>query len=355
MTINLKQLSARLGLSPTTVSRALGGYSDVSPTTRDRVQRLAEALDYHPSRAARQIALGRADAVGVVYPLGDEFLGNPAFLETLAGLADALQAVNHDLLLAAAPRTDELLVYERMVRGRRVDALVVAHTLREDPRIDYLLKAGVPFVAYGRSARPGAYPWLDFDNEAGARLAVQRLAALGHRRIAYAHASLQYQFAFQRHAGYLAGMAQAGLRVNSAWVTQAGIDRRAGHAAGQRLLALQPRPTAVIVDNCIGGIGLIRALLDAGAEIGREISVLVYEGIPPDTLFAGLQVAAIEQPTPYRSGQKIGAMVLALIEGRQLPKRQVLCRPEFVDGNSIGPARRRAAPAQGDDAGRARG
>ena len=339
MSINLKALSARLGLSPTTVSRALSGYSDVSPTTRERVQQMARELGYQPNRAARQVALGRADAVGIVYPPDSEFLGNPSFRETLEGLAHALAHSECDLLLAAAPRQNELRVYDRMVRGRRVDALVVAHTLCQDPRIDYLRNAGFPFVAYGRTAQPEGFAWLDFDNEAGSRMAVQRLVALGHRRIAYVHVPLSYNFALQRHAGYLAAMAEAGMAADPALVVGGSLDRRAGYGAALELLALPQRPTAVIVDNNLGGVGLIRALLDRGVAIGSEMSVIVNEGVPEDTLFAGLSVAAVRQPTPYRSGQTLGEMALALAERKPLEPAQVLRQPEFADGNSIGPVR----------------
>ncbi len=337
MSVNLKELSLRLGLSPTTVSRALGGYSDVSPATRDRVLQMARDLGYAPSRAARQIAMGRADAVGIVYPTDSDTLGNPAFLETVAGLSQSLELENIDLLLLAAPPESdfEMRTYERMVRGRRVDAAVVALTRAHDPRIEYLLEAGLPFVAYGRSRQPDRYPWFDFDNEAGGRLAVQKLAELGHRHIACVHAPLQMNFARQRHGGHLAALREFGLPVLPESSLAAGLDRRAGYAVGQQLLTLAPRPTAVVVHNNLTGVGLIRALLDAGVAVGPELSVLVYDGVPPDTLLQGLQVAAILQPTPFESGRIIGEMLLALIQGRPPAERHVLRQPVFVGGDSI--------------------
>jgi LacI family transcriptional regulator len=340
MAINLKELSSRLGLSPTTVSRALGGYSDVSPATRERVERAAREFGYHPNRAARQIAIGRADAVGIVYSLGSDYLGNPAFLEMLGGLAYRLEQNRIDLLLAAAPRQDELGTYERMVRGRRVDAMIVAHTEVEDVRIDYLLRSGMPFLAYGRTSHPDGYAWFDFDNEAGGRMTVQRLVELGHRRIGYVHSPLRLNFARQRHDGFTAGMRKKRLKIDTRTVVPGGLERRTGYAAGQQLLALPAtlRPTAIVVDSSLGGVGVIRALLDAGVAVGTEISVLVYEGVPSDTLLRGLDVAAITQPTPYDSGHLMGEMVLALANGRTPPRAQVLRQPEFQGGNSIGPA-----------------
>ncbi len=340
MSINLKELSARLGLSPTTVSRAIAGYSDVSPITRERVRQAALDAGYQPNRAARQVAMGRADAVGIVYAMDDDFLGNPSFLAMLGSLAKRLRQANLDLLLAAAPEYDEMKVYERMVRGRRVDALLVAHTLVEDPRIDYLQQSGMPFVAYGRTARPDDYPWFDFDNAAVSALAVDALLRLGHRRIAYIHSPLSYNFAFQRHAGYLASLRAAGIEPDPDHIFSGAIGRRTGYRAGESLLSLPRRPTAVIVDNNAGGIGLLRSLLDAGVAIGQDISVIVNEGMSADSVLPRLEVASVLQPTSEASGATMGDMLLSVVEDpKQKPPQQILRQPVFCGGNTIGPPR----------------
>lgn len=338
MATDLKQLSARLGLSPTTVSRALNGYTDVSETTRVRVVQMAKEMGYQPNLLARRLATGRADAVGIVYALGPDHLGNPAFLDMLTGLSQRLEASNVDLLLAAALESAELRTYERLVRGRRVDGLIVAHTRLEDPRIAYLLESGLPFVAYGRTAHSQDHAWFDFDNVAGGAMAVREIAALGHRRIGYVHAPLDFSFAAQRREGFLRGLAAAGLEPQPQAMVEGSLERRRGYVAGQALLALAERPTAIVVDNNVGGVGVLRAMLDAGVEIGREISIVVYDGVPADTLLQGVQVAAIAQPTSFESGRMLGDMVMALVDGKPV-QHQVLRQPVFVPGSSLQPPR----------------
>ena len=130
-------------------------------------------------------------------------------------------------------------------------------------------------------------------------------------------------------------MRKARLKIATEAVVQAGLERRSGFAAAQQLLALPQRPTAIVVDNSLAGVGVIRALLDAGLVVGRDISVLVYEGIPQDTLLRDVQVAAIVQPTPDETGHTMGRMILALLRGEQLDEPHVLRQPVFIDGNSI--------------------
>lgn len=338
MSIDLKQLSARLGLSPTTVSRALNGYSDVSAATRERVERMARELGYQPNLAARRLARGHADAVGIVYPLDAGDLGDPHFLQVVQGVSDRLEDDRMDLLIASARANSELRTYERLVKGGRVDGVIVARTRVEDARIDYLRQARMPFVAYGRTADCEDFAWFDFDNEAGSMLAVQELARLGHRSIAYVHAPLAFNFAYQRHIGYTRAMADFGREVRPELVVEGGMARRSGYAGALRLLAAAPLPTAVIVDNHLSGVGVVRALLDHSIALGRTISVIVYDGTPADSVLVGVRIAAIEQPTDYESGRSMADMLLAQIQGRALPHKHMLLQPVFMNGDSIGPA-----------------
>lgn len=335
--MDLKQLSAKLGLSPTTVSRALNGYSDVSERTRQRVIEAAREAGYQPNLMARRLALGKADAIGIVHPTGAGHLGDPRFLEVVDGLTERFAAEQMDLLIASARPADEIATYERLLRGRRVDGFIVPHTRCSDPRIDYLEQCGAPFVAYGRTGDPSGYAWFDFDNAAGTRLAVQRLVGLGHRRIGYVHAPLELNFARQRHEGYVQGLREAGLSFEPALIVPAGFGRRGGYEAMQALLAASVRPTAMIVDNNLSGVGVVRCLLDARLALPRDLSVIVYDGTPADSTVLDLQVTAIEQPTPRDAGVKLAELMLGVIEGKPLQELQVLWSPRIAPGNSDGP------------------
>jgi LacI family transcriptional regulator len=332
--MDLKQLAGALGLSTTTVSRALNGYAEVSEATRQRVVAKAAELGYQPNLAARRLALQKAEAVGIIYPPNVGELGDPRFLEVIGGLNDGLSLVGVDLLLVTTHQDDELSTYARMVKGRRIDALVVARTRVDDARVAYLIDAGFPFVAYGRTARSAEHAWFDFDNAAGAQLAVQRLRDFGHRRIAYVHAPLELSFAQQRFEGYRRGMGGSG---DANCIVAGGLTRRSGFAAIQRLLALAERPSAVIVDNNLAGIGVVRGLLDAGIVLGRQISVIVYDGVPDDNLLPTPAITSVDQPTPHRAGQTLATMLLAAQRGEPLADLQVLWQPVVTAGQSDGP------------------
>jgi len=338
MKMNLKQLSEKLGLSQTTVSRALNGYSDVSEATRQRVAEMAEACGYRPNTMARRLAMGRADAIGLIYPLDATYLGDPRFIEMLEGLTARLNEEHLDVLIASAGRDDGLATYQRLIRTHRVDGLIVARTHLDDARIRYLREAKFPFVAYGRTADPTGFAWFDFDNAAGTRLAVERLVAFGHRRIAYLHASLDLNFAAQRHHGYVSAMQAAGLAVNPALVREVGVQRRTAYAAMAELLAHPTPPTAIVVDNNQAGVGVVRAILEAGLRLARDCSLIVYDGLPEDTLFDIANVTAIEQPTPVKVGRKLADLMLGVLQGSDGERLQTEWQPVLHAGASDGPA-----------------
>ena len=336
MGVDIKQLAAGLGVSASTVSRALNGYTDIKAETRERIVKRANELNYRPNLGAQRLAKGRADAVGLVYPLDNDYVGNPKFLEMISAFSSRLESQGIDVLLAASHAANEMATYDRLVRGGRVDAILLANTMVHDPRIDFMLQTGMPFLGYGRSGNRMDFPWFDFDNEAGSRMAVEHLVSLGHKHIAYVHTSLEFNFALQRHTGFVSSMKRLGLHVGSDTVIQ-GQDRRAGYAAVEKLMLLPQRPSAILVDNNIGGVGVLHALLNAGMVLGRDVSVVVDGGNPTDTLLHQIDVAAVMQPTPKESGATMAEMLLNLMDG-SMPSdgEHVLMQPKFVDGKSVG-------------------
>jgi LacI family transcriptional regulator len=332
--MNLERLANLLGMSKTTVSRALNGYPEVNGRTRERVLKAAKENGYQANPMARSLALGRTNVFGIIYPLLPADLGDPMFLDVVAGMSAALEQVNKNLIIAPVSPANEQPSYQQIVRGRRVDGLVVGRTLVRDERIAFLSKAKFPFVAHGRTELDAPYAWFDYDNAAGILMAMERLLGLGHQRVALISAPLELNFARQRKDSFIASLAAAGLAADPRYLIDNTLDRRSGYQAMQLLLACSPRPTAVIVDNHLSGVGAVRALLDAGVDIGKEMSVIVW-GNMADTL-AGANVTTIDQPDPHQAGARMIAMLMALVDGKPASELQELWQPVLIAGSTVG-------------------
>ena len=334
--MNIKQLAKELGLSTSTVSRALNGYTDVNEETRKRVQEVANLRGYRPNSGARRLVRGSTEAIGLVYSAAVENLGNPQFLDMAGGLAARLRQDEFDLLLAVASDEHETHIYDRLFRGGRVDAVVVPNTRVHDHRLDYLHSKGYPFLAYGRSANCAQYSWFDFDNVLGGHLAVQHLLALGHTRLGYVHAPLELNYAHQRRQGFLAALHAAGLDCPAAYQAGPAIHRQSGIAAAQKLLGLRERPSAIVVDNNMGGAGVIQGLIESGMGLGVDMSVVVHGHIAADTLPLGLQVTTVSQPTAESTGTGMAEMLLQIVHAPTALPLQVLRAPVLIAGATTG-------------------
>ncbi|ULR32695.1 substrate-binding domain-containing protein [Dickeya fangzhongdai] len=335
--MSLKQIAKTLGLSVTTVSRALNGYDDVAAETRLRVEEEARRLGYRPNTFARRLKMGRIDAVGLVFPLQPAPLSNATFMEMVAEISHELSKQEIDLLLIADEEQSDHPAFLRMIESRRVDALIVAHTLQQDSRLQYLQSIRFPFLALGRSDLPSPYAWFDFDSQAGAALATRHLIALGHRHIAFLGEHHPQSFIVQRRAGYLDALAAAGIDRRDELLRQVAPSRREGYQTTLQWLALPQPPTAIVVDGSTQGEGAALALRDSGRLQGEQaVSLIVYDGLPADSLVE-IPVTAITQATRAQVGQQIADMVFRLLAGDEPASLQVLWQPQLYAGQTDNP------------------
>ncbi len=274
--IGIRELARHLDISIGTVSRALNDRADVNPLTRERVREAAAKLGYSPNQSGRSLRRGRTDLIGMIVPVGsDNALINTVFLSVLDGLRRRLG--EHDLDLAIfleGGKDDRLGALRRVTERGLADALIIADTESFDPRVDYLTKLAKPFVTFGRTRAAAQHAWVDPDFEAAVEGAVERLVALGHRRIGLALPDLHTNYRDLIETGYRRAMGARGLPVDKQWDLRRPAGEQGGLEAADALLAADPRPTAVLVSESMHAVALYRRLDEAGLRPGRDISIL---------------------------------------------------------------------------------
>lgn len=333
--MSLKAIAKALGLSITTVSRALNGYDDVAAETRQRVQAEADRLGYRPNAMARRLKMGKIDAIGLVCPALSLQHNNGMLLEMVTEISHELARKEIDLLLIADESDTGSGNLKRLLQGRRVDAFIVAHTLSQDPRLQLLQQHDFPFIALGRSELAQPYAWFDFDNYHGTQMATQHLLSLGHTRIALLQEDSPQAYISQRQQGYLDAMSAAGLTVPAGAVITTADSRRAGYCQTKALFDTSTPPTALITTNNMLGDGAAQALAELGYLAG-QVSLFVYDGLPADSLIT-TDVSAITQATRRQVGQQIANMALDLLAGRPVNELQVLWQPQLHLGATTQP------------------
>jgi len=336
MPVTIKDIAAELGLSVSTVSKALNDYPDVSPETRQLVKETARRMGYRPSAAARSLRTRRSNTIGLVFCIMDRHLTDPYYLDLLASIGEECSRHGFDLLLSACPyRRLERAAYKRMVEGKRVDGMILTGTRHGDERIAYLKGRGFPFVALGRSEEDGDFPYVDVDGAKGASAAVQHLVDQGYRRIGFIGLPTELICAGHRLQGYKTTLEKNGLSFDPRLVIHCDcLTQEAGYRAMQHLLALDEPPDAAFVCSDEMALGAMKAVQEKGWVVGGDFGIVGFDDIP---MAAQVQppLTSIRQPI-YEVGTRLCRMLIQRIQDEPLAERHVILEPTLVVRESSG-------------------
>ena len=302
----LESVAARAGVSRATAGRVLAGSTKVRAEAREAVLRAAADLSYVTNRAARSLMTRRSDSIAFVVAEPEErFFADPHFSFVLrgahAGVAD------HDVQLVFSMITSDAdrERFERFARGGHVDGVILLSLHGDDPLPRRLHEAGVPVMLSGRPFSPiPGLPYVDTDNEGGARSAVALLAERGRRRIATITGPPDMTVSIDRHAGYQAELAVRGLRAHA--VAAGDFSAESGRRAMAELLAAAPTLDAVFVASDLMALGALRTLAEAGKAVPDDVAVVGFDDSP---------LGATTEPALTTIRQPVAAMGTALARG----------------------------------------
>ncbi len=324
----IKDVARDVGLSVTTVSRALNDYDDVAEATRLRIQAVATRLDYHPNAVARSLQGSHTNTVGLAIPLASHRSYGAFLSEFIGGVAGTCARHGVDLLVAATDATGAPEQgFQRLVRGHRVDGLLICDVRDADERIAYLRKHCLPFMAFGRTMGAQTYPYIDVDGTAGAAQAVEHLTRLGHCRIAYLGVDPHFGFSHFRLVGYRMALESARVGCDETLVRH-GLAEEDIPVVLAALLALPDPPTAVVAAADVLALAVLRAARAMGRTVPDDLSLVAFD----DTLLvqhADPPLTVISQPN-YRLGEEAMALLLDRAADPTLPLVQRLIAPTIV-------------------------
>jgi DNA-binding LacI/PurR family transcriptional regulator len=338
--VTISDIAARAGVSKGAVSYALNGRPGVSDTTRERILAIAGELGWYPNRAARALSVERADACGLVLARPAKTLAlEPFFMEFISGIESALSARSIALTIQLVESLeDEIEVYRRWFGERRVDGVLVADLRKEDPRVEELVRLGLPAVVIGGPVKNRALPAIWHDEAGVVVEAVRYVAALGHRRIARVAGVPEFVHTEQRTEGFLSATRELGLEAE---VIATDYSAESGARVTRKLLSAPEPPSAIIYDSdllAVTGLGVAQqmgfAVPDDVSIVGWDDSLISQVVHPPLTAITRDIVAY---------GDLAIRHLLEVIEGRTTDDVETL-RGELTPRGSTGPARMTDGP-----------
>ncbi len=332
--ITIEDISRQLGISVSTVSKALNDYPDVSRETKEKVFELARDLDYQPNVAARNLRRKRTDNIGFVlaYPVAAH---NEYVAELIIGATQAAEqhAFNVTILTAANNQPDSL---RRACRTRLVDGLLLRGGANFDDLAGILQAEKMPYVVVGRRVGLPEVSYIAPDNHNGAIELTRHLISLGHQRIAYIARPELGETDIDRLTGYRQVLVEAGVAFDPHLVVLTKSSDIAGsHAAIQALFDLPDRPTAIFGGHDLLAIEAMQIAAQRGLRVPEDIAIAGFDGIT-STQIIRPALTTVRQPIP-EVGRQAMEMLVARLQNPQLPvERRILPVNLIVRQSTLG-------------------
>jgi DNA-binding LacI/PurR family transcriptional regulator len=333
----LADLARAADVNKSTVSRALRGDPTVGRETRQRIQRLAAELHYVPNASAKRLTRARTDTLAFVWrrsPRADAG-ADPFLVELLAGMTEEAAASHLDILLSRADTEEhEREVYARILGGRHADGFILADLGPDDPRLEYLRSRRWPHVLFGRPhldvnmSRRYPYPWVEVDGRAGTRMGTQHLIDLGHQRIAFVSGGTTFHWELDRLGGYQDALRAAGIPEHPELCLTNCPSQESAYQATRGVLEQPNPPTAVFAISDVLAVGAMRAAQDTGRVVGREFSVMGFDGVGLGAYLTP-QLTTLRQPTDY-VGRLLVRLLAGVLSGTPLHEKHLLLQPELI-------------------------
>ncbi len=276
MRVTIKDVARKAGVSTATVSRVFNNVGPVDEKTRRRVQEVAKRLRYTPNAVGRSLSTKRTDAIGLLLPdIHGEF-----FSEVIRGADQAAQQGRYHLLVSSSHNHRDEIEAALKVMSGRVDGLIIMSPQIDAQTLKTNLPKSLPVVLLNCFVDGVSFDSLNIDNFGGARAMVQHLIQHGHQRIAIIKGAEKNLDAKERLRGYHEALRASRIEPCAAWEIAGNFSEDSGYEATQKILALQPRPSAIFALNDSMAIGALSAMRETGVDIPGEIALVGFDDIP---------------------------------------------------------------------------
>ena len=328
---SMREVADLADVAISSVSRVLSGHPDVSADMRERVLDAVNQLEYEPDFLAQSLRRGATLSVG--YVVGD--ISNPLIATITSGAESVLRQAGYSMLLMNSENDPELdAAHIRFFQARRVDGMILSlASERQQETLDVLAQVDVPVIMVDRDVDAQ----LDAsivrnDHKAGMRAAVDHLLDLGHRRIVLITGGLDLWPVRERIAGLTEAVTARGVPDETTSLVGS-LSAEHGERSTEQVLAMDPRPTAIIAGGNQVLAGCIRSLHRHGIRIPEDISLVTCDEVDLSELHIP-PIASIARDT-LRLGNTAAELLLERINGGE--PRTVLLATTFTARPSCGP------------------
>lgn len=306
MAITLEEIAKLSDVSRSTVSRVINGDPNVKEETRQRVLKVIERINFQPNLAARSLAAGRTNVIGLVIPAGiAEIFSDPWFPQVVNGISTACNIKGYSVMLWLAEPEYERQMITKILHSGLLDGVVVSSIDINDPIVQALYDSKMPFILIGR--HPSLQiQYIDVDNEAGGYKATKHLIDIGHKKIATIAGPQNLIAGLDRFHGYRRALEESNRFFDPQLVVEGDFSEGSGYEACKMLLP--HKPDAIFVANDTMALGALRAMREVGIKVPEDIAIVGFDDIP-NAISSPVPLTTVRQPTQEMGVAAVNSLI----------------------------------------------
>ena len=321
----ISDVAKKTGVSIKTISRVINNSPEVAEDTRKKVLKIIKTLNYRPNALARGLMTKRTKVLGVI--VSD--ISNPYIPELVRGIADSASERGFDIILSNTDgnREKEIGCLDVLL-GRRVDGLIFTSVSLKSKEVANLQDEGFPLILVNRLIYGINTNYVIVDSKVGARLAVEHLINLGHKRIGHIAGPEDISASIERLEGYSETLKAHNIDVDKELIKVSNFKQEGGYNSCKELLSIKERPSAIFSANDLMALGAMKYISEIGLRIPDDISIVGFDDINFASL-PGIELTTIIVPK-YEMGYTSAKILIDEIKGNRKGVEQVVLKPELV-------------------------
>jgi LacI family transcriptional regulator len=332
MPLTLEDIARMCGVSRSTVSRVMNGDTYVKTATREKVMAVIREYNFQPNLAARSLAAGRTNVLGLVIPAGVSTLfTDPYFPQLIQGVSSACNAQDYSVMLWLAEPEFERKMINQILHNGLADGVIVSSMLIDDPIVHSLHQSKMPFILVGRHPVLDVN-YIDVDNLQGSMEATRYLLLQGHKRVATITGPKNMIGGFDRFQGYCNALKMNKISYQTELVGEGDFSEAGGYSCMLKLL--KAKPDAVFAASDMMAYGAIRAIREAGLRVPEDIAVVGFDDLPT-AAHHNPPLTTIRQPI-QTMGFKAVETLLDIIQNPTCQTQHILLPTELIVRSSTG-------------------
>lgn len=332
--VTIKDVAREANVSTATVSRVMNQNQFVDSEIRERVLEACNRLDFVPNSIARSLKVNTSYTIG--FMVGD--ISNTNHIAVARAVEDVIQAKNYSLILCSTERDKEReRKYLKLLMSKNIDALVL-NTSGENIDLVLEMNRRIPMVLINRRIdAPGFVGDLvDSNNFLGCYQLTHQLLTIGHRKIYVVRGPSNLSNSRERYEGFTKAMAEFGILIdeNYPYCYEGSFTLQSGIQAVDHLCSLADPPTAILSQNNMMTLGLLKGLRARNINVPEDVSIVSFHGIENIDLMSIRPTVAYVDNNAI--GSRVGEAILERIADNTLPNREFIFETNIITGNSVG-------------------